>query len=43
MELISRIHKQLKKLNTERTNNPINKWGNELESSQKMYKWPMKT
>jgi hypothetical protein len=33
--LITRIYEELKKLNTERTNNPMNKWANELNSSQK--------
>jgi hypothetical protein len=29
-------------LNNKRTNNPINKWTNKLDSSQKeKYKWPM--
>jgi hypothetical protein len=29
-ELISRIYKELKNLNTRRSNNPVNKWPNEL-------------
>jgi hypothetical protein len=37
-ELTSRIYEELQKLNTRRTSNPINKWENELNSSQKKYK-----
>jgi hypothetical protein len=41
--LVPRIYKELKKkLNTKITNNPFNKWGNELDSSQK-YKWLINT
>jgi hypothetical protein len=31
----TRINKELKKLNTKRTDNPIDKWANELDSPQK--------
>jgi hypothetical protein len=39
--IISRIYKELQKLNTKRTSNPINKWRNELnrQLSKEEYKW----
>jgi hypothetical protein len=38
--LISRIYNELKKLNSKKTNKPINKWAN---SSQKKFKWIINT
>jgi hypothetical protein len=41
---IFRIYKELQKLNTHRTNNPINKLANELDISQKKkHLWPKST
>jgi hypothetical protein len=39
---MSRIYKELKKINKKEKNNPINKWANELDSSQKN-KWSINT
>jgi hypothetical protein len=45
--LITRIYRVLKKLTSQRINkplNPLNKWSNELNNSEKKkYKWPIKT
>jgi hypothetical protein len=45
--LITRIYRVLKNLTSQRINkplNPLNKWSNELNNSEKKkYKWPIKT
>jgi hypothetical protein len=44
-ELITRIYRELKKLNSPKINEPIKKWATELNRtfSKKKFKWPKNT
>jgi hypothetical protein len=41
--LISKIYRELQKIDTKTASNAIDRWTNESNSSQTKYKWPINT